>query len=100
MVLEKEKLFGKLNKCTFFSNDMTFLGYIVTSHDIKADESKVEAIRTWLIPQSIHYVQSFHGLAFIYKQFTRNFSTIMAPMTDVIKVTSFIWTPKAQFAVE
>ena len=29
-VLEKEKLYGNLKKCTFFSNEVTFLGYVVT----------------------------------------------------------------------
>jgi len=45
-VLEKEKLYGNLKKCTFFTHEVTFLGYIVTSEGIKADESKVEAIRS------------------------------------------------------
>jgi len=34
------------------------------------------------------------------RRFIRNFSTIMAPMTEVIKGTSFKWTPKAQAAFE
>ena len=43
-VLEREKLFGNLKKCTFFSNEVTFLGYVVTSNGIRVDESKVGAI--------------------------------------------------------
>jgi len=31
-------------------------------------------------------------------RFIQNFSTIMAPITEVIKGTSFKWTPKAQDA--
>jgi len=60
------------------------LGYIITGHSIKADETKIEAIRTWPIPQSIHNVSSFHGLASFYRQFTRNSSIIMALITEVI----------------
>jgi len=30
-VLEKEKLVGNLKKCTFFSNEVTFLGCVVNS---------------------------------------------------------------------
>jgi len=41
LVLEREKLFGNLKKCAFFTPKVTFLGYIVTGDDIKADESKV-----------------------------------------------------------
>jgi len=59
LVLERKTLFGNLNKCTFFTPKVTFLGYIVTGDGIKADESKVEAIRSWPIPKSIHDVQLF-----------------------------------------
>ena len=45
-VLEKEKLFGNLKKCTFFSNEVTFLGYVVTPNGIQVDKSKVEAVHS------------------------------------------------------
>ena len=99
-VLEREKLFGNLKKCTVFSNEVTFLGYVVTPSGIRVDESKVEAIRSWPTPKSIHDVRSFHGLASFYRQFIRNFSSIMAPMIEVIKGSSFKWNPKAQPAFE
>jgi len=50
LVLKREKLFGNLKKCTFFSHEVTFLGYIATGHGIRADESKLEAIQSWPIP--------------------------------------------------
>jgi len=59
-VLEKEKLYGNLKKCTFFSNEVTFLGYVVTPNGIQVDESKVQAVRSWPVPKSIHDVRSLH----------------------------------------
>ena len=79
---------------------MTFLGYVVTSNGIRVDESKVEAIRSWPIPKSIHDVRSFHRLASFYRRFIRNFSTIIGPMTEVIKGTSFQWSLRAQMAFD
>jgi len=55
-VLEREKLFGNLKKCTYFTQEVTFLGYIVSEEGIKADEGKIEAIRSWPQPHSIHDV--------------------------------------------
>jgi len=89
LVLDHEKLFGNLKKCTFFTQEVTFLGYIVLAEGIKVDESKIEAIRSWPILNSIRDMQSFHGLASFYRSFIRNFSTIMEPIIEVIKGTSF-----------
>jgi len=59
MVLEKEKLFGNLKKCTFFTPEVTFFGYIITDQGIKVDEDKIEAIWSWPILRSIHDVEVF-----------------------------------------
>ena len=56
LILECERLFGNLKKCAFFTHQVTFLGYIVTSDRIKANESQIEAIWSWPIPKSIHDV--------------------------------------------
>jgi len=79
---------------------LCFLVILLLEMGIKANESKVKAIRTWPVPRSIHDVRAFHGLVSFYGRFIHGFSTIMAPMTEVIKGTSFVWTPKAQFAFE
>ena len=89
LVLEREKQLGNLKKCAFFTPEVTFLGYIVTGDGIRADESKVEATRSWPVPKGIYDVRAFYGLVSFYKRFICGFSTIMAPMTEVIKGTSF-----------
>jgi len=46
LVLECGRLYGNLKNCTFSTHKVTFLGYIVSGEGIKADESKLEAIRS------------------------------------------------------
>jgi len=99
-VLEREKLFGNLKKCAFFAKEVIFLGHVVSEYAIKVNDSKIEAIQSWPIPRSIHNVRSFHGLASFYRRSIRDFSTIMALMTEVIKGSSFHWTPRAQEGFE
>ena len=91
-------MYGNLKKCTFLTHEVTFLEYIATAEGIKVDESKVEAIKIWPVHKSIHGVRSFHGLVSFYRRFIKNFSTIVAPMTEVLKGSSFQWNSKAQQA--
>jgi len=64
VVLEQEKLYGSLKKCSFFTLEVVFLGYVVSAQGISVDQGKVEAINSWLVPTSMHDVRSFHGLTF------------------------------------
>ena len=40
-VLRKERLFTNLKKCTFYTNRLVFLGFVVSAQGIQVDEEKV-----------------------------------------------------------
>lgn len=94
--LREQKLFANLQKCQFFTDNLVFLGYVVSSAGIKMDPSKVEAIESWPVLKSIHDVRSFHGMVSFYRRFIKNFSSVVAPITECMKGGTFNWTKEAQ----
>ena len=83
-VLRKEKLFAYFKKC-YFCNEKVKFWDIYNGSEV--DEEKVRVIKEWPTPMIVFEVRSFHGLAIFNYRFIKDFSTIAAPLTEVIKKT-------------
>jgi Reverse transcriptase (RNA-dependent DNA polymerase)/RNase H-like domain found in reverse transcriptase/Integrase zinc binding domain/Aspartyl protease len=100
MVLErlrKHKLYGKLSKSTFFTTEIEYLGQIVSPGEIRPNPSLVKAIQQFPRPESIKSLQAFLGLVNYYRKFIHDYSTLVVPLTDVLKSQTsnrpIEWTP-------
>jgi len=99
--MQANELYINLKMCSFMTTSFIFLGFIVSSQGIHIDEEKVRAIWDWPIPKSATEVRSFHELATFYQRFIRNFSSLVAPMTDCLKKNGvFICTDEAEMIFE
>jgi hypothetical protein len=56
IALRKESLYGNLKKCSFFTDRVIFLGFIISSAGVSPDPQKVQSIMDWPQPKNIHDV--------------------------------------------
>lgn len=100
-VLKEANLTAKPSKCSFFQQQIHFLGHIVSANGIEVDGKKVEAIRAWPTPRSPKEVMSFLGLANFYRRFIRQFAHMAQPLTELTKKgTTFEWAATQQAAFD
>ena len=85
----------------FSIDHIELLGFVVSSQGVQVDEKKVATIRNWPTPTNISKVRSFHGLASFYKIFEKDFSTIVAPLNEIVKKDEvFKWRQEQTNAFE
>lgn len=90
-----------LAKCKFGKATVTYLGKVVGQGCVHPVRAKVEAIDQFPSPSTKELLTHFLGLLGYYRGFCRNFSTVVAPLTDLLKAKAdFIWTSICQEVFE
>lgn len=90
-----------ISKSKFCVTQVNYLGYIIGHGGITTDPNKITAITNWPIPKTLKQVRGFIGLASWYRRFIHNFSSEVAPITDVLSnKRKFTWSDEAQKSFE
>jgi len=72
--LQENGLAVSPEKCIWKTQEVEFLGYIISQEGIKMSQEKVEAVLSWQRPNSLTEVQSFLGFANFYRRFIQDYS--------------------------
>ncbi|XP_048003061.1 uncharacterized protein K02A2.6-like [Leguminivora glycinivorella] len=91
----------KKEKCTFFADSVTYLGFVISREGVSACSSKVEVINKMSSPQNVSELRSFLGMIMYYAKFVKNLSTILSPLYELLKKdVRFVWSKACQAAFE
>ncbi|KAG8323166.1 hypothetical protein J6590_108572 [Homalodisca vitripennis] len=83
--LNEKGLTVKKSKCTFFANQVEYLGFVIDKHGLHTDPKKVEAIKNAPIPKNVTEIKSLIGLINYYSKFLPNLSSILSPLYNLLK---------------
>ncbi|MCI11098.1 enzymatic polyprotein, partial [Trifolium medium] len=90
----------KQSKCSFAQTSIEYLGHIVSAEGVGPDPAKISAMTSWPAPIHIKQLRGFLGLTGFYRKFVKNYSSLAAPLTALLKKDSFEWNQAANEAFE
>lgn len=111
VVLEKifqrareENLTFKIDKCSFFQEEVRYMGYIIGQDGLKFDSAKVEALKDLPRPKNQKQVRSLLGSLTYYRRFVPGFSMKTKVLSDLTKKEfdgkPINWTPECEEAYQ
>ena len=101
--LQKAGLTAKPDKCYFAMPKAQYLGYVVGEGEIEPQQSKIESMEQFPMPQTKSKLKSFLGLTGYYSKFVPHYASITVPLTDMTRkriANKLTWTANAKQAFE
>lgn len=87
--LRRNQLYVKLSKCTFATDQVSYLGHIISSDGVATDPSKIQAVADWPEPDNVTKLRGFLGLTGYYKRFVKNYGKICRRLHDMLEKDAF-----------
>ena len=100
--LKNANLTVNLDKCNFARDSLKFLGFVVDEKGLRTDPEKISAILEYPTPSTTTQIRRVIGMIGYYRRFLPNFSSVAAPITDLLKGKKkgqpITWSPEADDA--
>ena len=101
--LREAGLTAKARKCHFGADHCVYLGHVVGGGTVHPESTKLQAVRTFPIPQTKKQVQVFLGLTGYYRRFIPNYASVASPLTDLTRKSApvqVVWSLSCDRAFE
>ena len=73
-----------LKKCSFFRDEVNYLGHRVSAEGIATDPSKITDVTNWSTPSTLKELRSFLGFASYYRRYVSRFTQIANPLHQLV----------------
>ncbi|KAK9731330.1 RNase H-like domain found in reverse transcriptase [Popillia japonica] len=100
-VMQKARLTLNPNKCSLFGTQIEYPGFKIEVGRIQPGSRKVQCIRDFPEPQSIHEVRQFLGLTSYFRRFIRDHGLTTKSLTNLLRKNGmWTWGQKEQEAFD
>jgi hypothetical protein len=91
--LQDNGLYCKAEKCRFYQEKITYLGFVISRNGVEMDPDKVKSVLEWPAPSNLRELQVILGFCNFYRNLISNYSKLTLPFTVLLKKNStFEWT--------
>jgi hypothetical protein len=91
---------AKYSKCTFATEQVEYLGHIISATGVSTDPSKIQDILQWKTPTTVTHLRGFLGLTSYYHQFLKGYASICRPLHEALKKNAFKWGQEQEQAFQ
>lgn len=97
--LIENRLYCKLEKCSFSQTRVAFLGFVLSDQGLEMSPRKGDAVLRWPSPVSVKSVQRFLASTHFYCKFIHLYSQHIVAITLLLKKgCPFLWDKQAEAA--
>ena len=90
----------KPRKCSFFKEEVKFLGKLVSGSGVSISPDKLQAVEQWPTPSNAKELLSFLGFMNYHRNHIKDFAKVSADLYALVHADLFIWTSRHQACFE